>query len=164
MSHAFTQIETWLRANAAPLVGLLNPPAKKDAIAAFEARQGVIMPPEVRALYLTHDGEADNSDGIFGCMKMLPLWAIEEEIELTGESGIIPLFRSGGGDLYYVKSFDPTRPDHRLFEWWHEDPAEAAVISESVDDFLVEFSRKLHRGQFVYRPDELAALIDCDEL
>src|SRR5438046_722688 len=96
----FTSIEAWLRANAAPLVAMLNSPATEQSLAAFETDTGLKMPPEVRRLYMIHDGEAEGSDGIFGCMRMLPLSEIRKEIELIGEKGMIPIFRSGGGDLY----------------------------------------------------------------
>lgn len=138
--------------------------ATEQSLAASETHTGLTMPPEVRRLYLIHDGEADGSDGIFGCRKMLPLSEIRKEIELVGETGMIPIFRSGGGDLYYVKSFDPAHPDHRLREWWHENPQAAREIAPDVDAFLDDFAQKLQRGQFVYRPEELAALIDRDEL
>ena len=164
MQTPFTPIESWLRSNAAPLVWMLDPPATERSLAAFETDTGLRMPPEVRRLYLIHDGEAEASDGIFGCQKMLPLSEIRKEIELIGETGMIPIFRSGGGDLYYVKSFDPANPDHRLREWWHEKPEDAREIAPDIDAFLADFAQKLQRGQFVYRPDELAALIDRDEL
>ena len=164
MQTPFTSIEAWLRSNAAPLVAMLNPPATEQSLAAFETDTGLKMPPEVRRLYLIHDGEADGSDGIFGCWKMLALSEIRKEVELIGETGMIPIFRSGGGDLYYVKSFDPANPDPRLRECWHENPEEAREIAPDIDAFLAAFAQKLQQGQFVYRPDELAALIDRDEL
>jgi cell wall assembly regulator SMI1 len=163
-NDSFAEIEGWLGTNAPPLVKLLNPPVDEAAITAFETQRKLRMPPEVKRLYLIHNGESKKSDGIFGCWKMLPLAEIEKEIELTGETGIIPLFRSGGGDLYYVKRYDSLKPDHRLFEWWHENPADAEVIAESVERFLFDSNQKLKRGQYVYRPEELAALIDRDEL
>jgi hypothetical protein len=164
MQTPFTPIEDWLRSNAAPLVAMLNPPATEQSLSAFETDTRLKMPPDVRRLYLIHDGETDASDGIFGCMKMLPLSEIQKEIELIGETGMIPIFRSGGGDLYYVKSFDPVDPDHHLREWWHENPEEAREVAADIDAFFADFTQKLRRGQFVYRPDELAALIDRDEL
>jgi cell wall assembly regulator SMI1 len=164
MQTPFTPIEAWLRSNAPPLVAMLNPPATEESISAFETATGLKIPPAVRRLYLIHDGEAGGSDGIFGCWKMLPLAEIRNEIELIGETGIIPIFRSGGGDLYYVKSLDPAKPDQRLLEWWHENPKKAREVAPDIDTFLGEFAQKLQRGQFVYRPEELAALIDRDEL
>ncbi|MEZ6138953.1 MAG: SMI1/KNR4 family protein [Zavarzinella sp.] len=153
-----------MRLNAPPLVAMLNPAATEQSLASFERQTGLKIPPEVRQLYLIHDGEADASDGIFGCIKMLPLSEIEREIELIGETGMIPIFRSGGGDLFYVKSFDPAIPDHYLREWWHENPEEARVVALDINTYFSDFTKKLLRGQFVYRPDELEALIDRDEL
>src|SRR5208337_1998514 len=72
-TDTFAEIEAWLALNAAPLSKLLNPPADDAAITAFENRRKVRMPPEVRRLYLIHNGESERSDGIFGCWKMLPL-------------------------------------------------------------------------------------------
>ena len=164
MTDTFSEIETWLGSNAPALLTVLNPPADEAAIRAFETRRNLRLPPDIRRLYLIHDGESDKSDGIFGCWKMLSLADIEGEIELIGEHGIIPLFRSGGGDLYYVKSYDSEKPDLRLLEWWHENPAQAQVISASVEEFLFDFNQKLKSGQFVYRPDEMAALINRDDL
>jgi cell wall assembly regulator SMI1 len=159
-----TQIKTWLRTNAAPLVDLLNPPATEKSIALFEKRTKLKLPPDVKRLYLIHNGESEKSDGIFGCWKMLSLSEIEQELKLTDEKGIIPLFRSGGGDLYYVKTFDPAKPDYRLFEYWNDERTQVNIVSDSVEKFLHDFNHQLQNGQFVYKPEDLAALIDRDDL
>jgi cell wall assembly regulator SMI1 len=164
MQEVVAALEGWLASNAPPLLELLNPPATTADIAAFEARHALALPPEPRSLYLTHDGEADGSDGIFGCWRWLPLKEVTEEIELIGSTGIVPLFRSGGGDLYYVKSYNPAAPDQRLYEWWHEVPEKAEVIADSLERFITRFVADLRAGQYVYRPTELAALIDRREL
>lgn len=161
MQEAVARLEAWLAANAPPLRELLNPPATADAVAAFEARTGMVLPPDARRLYALHDGEADGSDGIFGCQRWLPLSLVAEEVELIGSEGIVPFLRSGGGDLLYVNA---SGADCRVFEWWHESPQDAAVIADSLEAWLSEFVTRLHAGGYVYRPDELAALIDRREL
>ena len=120
------------------------------------------LPPDAWRLYSLHDGEADGSDGIFGCWRWLPLATVAEEVELVGSAGIVPLFRSGGGDLLYVKAGDG--PDRRVFERWHESPGDAKVVAEDLEGWLGEFVARLHAGGYAYRPDELAALIDRNEL
>ena len=162
MQEAFAQLEVWLAANAQPLHGLLNPPATADAIATFTARTRLILPPDARRLYELHDGEADASDGIFGCQRWLPLSAVAEEIELIGSEGIVPFLRSGGGDLLYVAAGNGA--DRRVFEWWHESPDDAEVVAESLEAWLSAFVARLHSGGYVYRPDELAGLIDRREV
>jgi hypothetical protein len=161
METAVAKLEAWLAANAPPLRGLLNPPATADAVAAFEARTSLTLPPDARRLYALHDGEADGSDGIFGCQRWLPLSVVAEEVELIGSDGIVPFLRSGGGDLMHVRAGGGS--DQRVLEWWHESPEDAKVVAESLEAWLSEFVARLHAGGYVYRPDELAALIDRRE-
>src|SRR6516164_9627411 len=111
LRETLTAIEAWLQEHAKPLLDLLNAPASPADIASFEADTGLVLPPEARCLYSIHDGETDDSDGIFGCLRWLPLRVVAEEVELIGSDGIVPLFRSGGGDLLYVKSYEPAAPD-----------------------------------------------------
>jgi hypothetical protein len=164
MEETFARLEAWLAEHARPLRALLNPPASAADIAAIEARASLIVPSELRRLYALHDGEADGSDGIFGCQQWLPLRVVAEEVELIGSAGIVPFLRSGGGDLLYVKSQTAADVDRRVYEWWHEKPEEAKVIAESLEAWLAEFVGRLYAGAFVYRPEELAALIDRRDL
>jgi hypothetical protein len=157
-------IEEWLARNANPLLLLLNPPTSPAEIDSFENEYDVTMPPDARALYSIHNGEADPSDGIFGCWRWLPLRVVGEEIKLIETKGIVPLFRSGGGDLYYVKTFQPERPDQRLYEWSHEAPTKTIVVAESLEQFIAGFVTQLLENRYVYLPDELKALVDRDEL
>lgn len=167
MNEHLDRIEKWLQANAPDLVGLLNPPATRDDLSAFESRHDVLLPPEVEQLYLTHNGESEESDGLFGCWKLLSLEKIQQEIELVGHEGRVPLFLSGGGDSYYVKSFDQANPDYKLYEYWHDQPDDETVIADSLLQFLNDFCDKLDSGQYVLDPDTenpLKALVDKDDL
>ncbi len=163
MEAEIARLEAWLADHAPPLLGLLNPPATPAAIAGFEARTGLTLPPDVRRLYAIRDGEAGGSDGIFGCRRWLPLASVAEEVELIGSDGLFPFLRSGGGDLLYVKA-ETTSEDRRVFEWWHEAPERGEVVAESLEAWFSGFFARLYAGDFVYRPEELAALIDRREL
>jgi hypothetical protein len=166
--RSFAEIETWIAANAAPLRLLLNPPATEATIRAFESRHGVVFPPDVRSFYLTHDGESPESDGILGFMRLLPLAEIEDAAAAIAEGGltrVIPILESGGGDRHYVQSYDAANPDPKLYDWWHERPAQADVIADSLEAFFADFLAKLHQGQYVYEPEEApGGLINKDEL
>lgn len=94
----------------------------------------------------------------------MPLRVVGEELELIGSEGIVPFLRSGGGDLLYVRSHSATDTDRRVYEWWHEAPEEAKVVAESLEAWLTEFVDRLEFGGYVYRPEELAALIDHRDL
>ena len=81
--------------------------------------------------------------------------------------GRIPILLSGGSDSYYVKSFDESKPDTKLYECWHEQPDEKTIIAQSLNDYFTEFNKKLIDGQYVLDPDSdnpLKALVDKDEL
>jgi hypothetical protein len=164
MEAALARLEAWLARNAPPLRDLLNPLATASDIAAFEVRTSLVIPPELRRLYAVHDGEADGSDGIFGCQRWLPLRVVAEEVELIGSEGIVPFLRSGGGDLLYVRSDSGAGTDRRVYEWWHEAPEEARVVAENLEAWLAEFVARLESGSFVFRPEDLAALIDRRDL
>ncbi len=167
MKEYTDRIKKWLDTNAPDLLKLLNPPATNDDLSAFESANDLVLPQEVRELYLIHNGESEDSDGLFGCMKLLPLESIEEEIELMEHEGIIPLFLCGGGDSYFVKSFDSVNPDQRIYECWHESPEDETVIAASLSQFLSDFCEKLENGQFVRHPDSdnpLRALVNRDDL
>ena len=164
MEPSFVVIEAWLAGNAPRLQGMLNPPASIADIATFEARTSLVLPPEARQFYAIHDGEAEGSDGIFGCRRWLPLEVVAEEVELIGSEGIVPLFRSGGGDLLCVKSQANATPDRHLYEWWHEVPEPLTVVAESLEAFILQFVTDLYSGRYLYLPDELEALIDRQDL
>lgn len=164
LQNALVALEAWLAEYAPPLLPLLNAAADPVDISTFEAESGLRLTPQARALYMTYDGEADGSDGIFGCRRWLPLKEVSREVSLIGSEGVIPLLRSGGGDLLYVKSYTPTAPDERVYEWWHEQPDLTEVVAESLEAFVTGFVADLQAGRYVYRPDELAALIDRREI
>lgn len=148
--------------NASPLLEFLNPPAIDAAITEFEARTAMTLPTDARHLYALHDGEADGSDGIFGCQRWLPLSVVAEEIELIKSVDIVPFLRSGGGDLLFVRAGNVV--DRRVFELWHEASGDSIVVAENLEAWLSAFVARLHAGGYVYRPSELTALIDRREL
>lgn len=171
-ASAFEFLEKWISENASPLQSNLNPPATLDQIIEVEEHLGVKFPQKVINAYLIHNGESADSDGLFGCIKWLSLeeiirvhsdyFQIEKEYQFgnINTDVIIPLFQSGGGDLYYVESGS----SGELIEWWHEQPATRNVISNSIETYFIEFVQKLKSGQYVYIENELSALIDKNDL
>ena len=162
-------IRLWLQTNAAPLFDELNQPATKEDISAFEATTGLILPRSVRAAYALHNGEDVSSHGIFSTWRWLPLDEVISHRQQLLESGIgwtdtvIPVLLSGGGDYYFVESVDTELGESQIFEWWHEQPTRDAKYA-SFAAMLKNFADHLERGQYVYLPDELAGLIDRDDL
>lgn len=172
MDSAFAYLESWIEENAATLQSNLNPPATLEDINKTEKALGLTFPQKVKDAYLIHNGESKTSDGLFGCIKWLSLdevirlhaeyagFEAKDDLGVFNADVIIPLFQSGGGDLYYVES----GPTSELKEWWHEQPTKEIVISKDLEAFFIEFVQKLKNGQYVFIEDDLSALIDKDDL
>ncbi|MEZ0370916.1 MAG: SMI1/KNR4 family protein [Candidatus Sericytochromatia bacterium] len=178
---SFAQIEAWLDAHAPALNSYLNPPASLEQINYLEQQIGCRLPVSVREAYHLHDGEAKASDGLYGTWRWLPLaevLAVHEEhcsIEAEYHFGdflpalMIPLMQSGGGDLYYIEycgkpsESDASDWESEVIEWFHEQPTRE-VIAASFARLWKTFANGLEAGEYVYRPDDLQALLEEDEL
>jgi len=151
----------------------LNPLATEAEIAAVEKTLGVRFPKSVRDTYLIHNGESQESDGLFGLWRLLPLDEVvtksNELAELSRQyefhdfdpSLMIPILESSG-DFYCVES-SAAGEETPVVEWWHESPSHE-IKSPSFGEFVEAFIEKLNRGGYVYRPNELKGLIDIDDL
>lgn len=68
----------------------LNPPATMDEIEAAEAKMGVAFPDDLKALYLTHNGEMESGPGLFFGLPFLSLDDMLSEwqtwVELSGDA------------------------------------------------------------------------------
>jgi hypothetical protein len=90
------------RRMATPAPSVLPGPADAAAIAAFEARTGVALPPALRRVY------AEVADGGFGPGEgILPLVRVAEEYEELREPGMMPRNREWPRTLLPLVSMDP---------------------------------------------------------
>lgn len=71
-ASAWGTIESWLRANAPDLLGMLLPPASEDQIAAAEHALGCTLPPSYADSLRVHDGQENRSPLVAGWY-LLPL-------------------------------------------------------------------------------------------
>ena len=171
MKEKWQKLESWLAANAPKVLEPLNPPASEAEIAATEAAIGMSLPPSVRDSYEVHNGEK-NVWGLFATWQFLPLeevvGTIEEMEQIEAEyqfgdfdtSLMIPILRSGGGDLYYVeRSYNGEETE--LIEWWHEDPSRD-VKAASFEAFFDEFLQRLESGAVVF-DEECGGLVEKED-
>lgn len=178
VTAAFARIEAWLEVQAPALKALLNPPADPAHIAELEQALACRLPDSVREAYALHDGESSESNGLHGTWRWLPLAEVRavynEQLLIEAEyhfgdfgPGMIPLMQSGGGDLYYVEACpEPADAacESELIEWWHEQPSRE-VQAASFAAFWQTFADALEAGGvYVYRPDDLQAMLEADEL
>lgn len=173
MKKQWETIEHWLAENASELKGNLNPAATDAEIAAVEKTLGVRFPQSVRDTYLIHNGESQESDGLFGLWRLLPLDEVVTKSNELAELGrqfefhdfdpslMIPILEASG-DFYCIQS-SAAGEETPVVEWWHESPSHE-VEALNFCEFVKAFVEKLNRGRYVYRPDELMGLIDVDEL
>ena len=79
MDRTWERIEAWLAVNAHAVADGLNPPASPESLAATEHFLGVQFPDDVRASYLRHDGQRDNSPGLLDGWEWLSLERVRDE-------------------------------------------------------------------------------------
>jgi cell wall assembly regulator SMI1 len=65
VKHNWNRIEAWLTTNLPEVIADLNPPASDDAIAHAETILGLTLPDGFKALYRLHDGQRQDSRGVF---------------------------------------------------------------------------------------------------
>jgi len=138
VSESFARIESWLSINAPNVLLQLNKPiSSTDELDKAETILGVKFPPSVREAYTYHDGESNESKGLFGCWRWLPLheiieWSDEEKQNVQKyqfsdfkPSFMIPLLESttSHNDLRYVEtSGDDGQEETSVIEWNHNQP------------------------------------------
>lgn len=162
MIENWERLTRWLRIHAPHLLNNFNEPASEAEISAFEAKINSKLPPTVRASYLIHDGETPESRGIFATWRFLPLAEVAAQIETVrfiakkvkkkdfdnfDATKLIPVMRSGGGDLYCVEnSIDGAESE--LVEWWHESPSRI-IKAVNFAVYFADFIEKLENGEIV---------------
>lgn len=164
-------IRRWLAEHAPGLSGLLNPAATPAVIAALERELGLELPPAVRAAYLQHDGEAADSQGIFGTWVWLPLRELRRRhLELRGCDparlpgldipNFLPLLESGGGDMRYALAGAADGP---LGEYDARRGPVGTAFAGGLAEYLETFLRRLHAGDYLYLPDDLLGLCERED-
>jgi cell wall assembly regulator SMI1 len=138
VSESFTRIESWLSKNAPSVLQQLNPPiSSTNELDTAEDILGAKFPPSVREAYTYHDGESNESKGLFGSWRWLPLreiieWNDEQKQNVKKyrllefkPAFMIPLLESTASDddLRYVEtSGDDGQEETPVIQWNHTQP------------------------------------------
>ncbi|WP_082611128.1 SMI1/KNR4 family protein [Lysobacter sp. Root916] len=164
MSFVWKQLDEWLSSNAPEAYLSLNPPATEGQIAAAEERMGLSFPASLRGTYLAHDGESDDSAGLFNSWMLLPLLRVvehwEEFVQLEeddpggwGDGDFsaktsIPVMWFEG-EIRYVTTSGPTAG--AVYELpRHGKPV---LLAPSFDCFLENTYRQCVDGSLIVEPD-----------
>lgn len=173
MKDRWDRVREWLDTNAPELTTVLRPGATDAEISQAESAIGLEFPPSVRDTYRIHDGQTDDSFGLVGYWRLLPLtavvrqWKELRDIEREFEFGdwdprmSIPVMENGGGDLLYVEHA-PDGSETPVVEWWHENPTRD-VKAPSFAAYIDAFLDALEAGEYVYLEAD-GALVHEDDL
>ena len=157
------RIKQWLEANYRQHLPLLNHPVEQKILAQTEQELGYPLPGALVDVMLINNGEAADSDGLFGTWRLL---SVSEQVAayrfLSGderfpEKKFHPVLESGGGDFYCIDL-----SSNALVEWWHEGGYNGAV-SPGLAEFLQAFNQSLLDGDYVI-VEGLSGLADKSEL
>lgn len=120
VAQSWTRIEAWFAEHLPDALATLRPPASEVDLENLEERIGCPLPPDVRASYLIHDGQACHDDDTYGLGVVFG-----RMIEPIAEGeGVMWLYEHrvehkwwGGGELDARLGFLPTRRDARGGKW-----------------------------------------------
>jgi hypothetical protein len=79
MNEIWQQFDTWLQTHGPDVMPHLNPPATPSDITAAERKIGVTFPDSLRSSYLAHNGETEDSPGVFDYWSWLSLDRVVEQ-------------------------------------------------------------------------------------
>jgi cell wall assembly regulator SMI1 len=166
MSQAWINLDAWLSAHAPEAFAALSEPAAPADIASVEREISLSMPRSLRSSYLVHNGEAEDSAGVFDSWQLLPLERVvehwQEFVQLQEHAGLgvlgdgefdakssIPVmwFESA---IRYVKA-EPAGSEGAFFELpRHGKPI---LLAASFGEFLEGLHHQLLAGELVVEPD-----------
>jgi len=166
MSQTWIDLDGWLAEHAPEAFAALNDPATPTEIASAEREMGLSMPPSLHASYLVHDGEADDSAGVFDNWQFLPLervvqhWREFAELQAHAGQGVlgdgefdakssIPVMWSEG-EIRYVKA-DSSGSEGAFYELPRY--GKPVLLATSLGEFLKDLHRELLTGALVVEPD-----------
>jgi internalin A len=87
VTEIMNRLQAMLKDALPQLEGSLRGPANEKTLAEAEIELGLVLPEELRALYLLHDGEETNGPGLFMGLRFLPVeelvqhWKVWAELE-----------------------------------------------------------------------------------
>lgn len=181
--RSWKRIEDWFAHHLPQVIDDLRPPATDDEIRTTERILGVTFPDDVRALYRIHDGQWEDTTGVFFGMPLLPLHHIvaewrswidnidpgtNEELSEGCTSdpedaiqclytcrGWIPLSHDHGGNHLGIDLAPGPRGESGQIINFGRDEQDKFVLASSLDDFLLKLGDLLDEDNFLIDGEEL---------
>lgn len=192
MQDIWTQIESWMRANAPQVLDTLQPGASDAQIAELESALAIQLPDDVRASYRIHNGQATYKYGLINGREFLSLerirdeWQVWKELLDSGtfqteegqdqgsdpDPGIrnlwwsdkwIPLTYDGGGNHDCLDLYPADGGTvGQIITMWHDDD-ERKLVAPSFRAWLKQYAEGLAAGQFAFS-EEYSGVVDVNDL
>lgn len=171
MRAHWTEIESWLKANAPAIYEGLNPPASAQQVADAEKALGVRFPADCVASFQIHNGQKFDSPWLFDAWELLSLerivdeWKVWKDLLDRGDfresrsvsfgatvddwwSPLwIPLTYDGAGNHDCLDlSPGPEGRSGQIIKMWHDD-VERTVMAPSYEAWFSGFASDLKNGR-----------------
>ena len=186
MSDAtWTRIDSWLAANAAKIIGNLNPPASDGDLSHAEATIGAPMPDGLRDLYRRHNGlnDDDNHGSLFYGMHFVPLAELVDRHSRTAGEPVPVRAADDGIDMHDILNPEWITFAHdfgdcslcvdlapaaggTIGQVIFTDQADSTAIwlANGIEQFLAEFAGDLELNKYFLNSDALDEgnhFLDC---
>ncbi|MEL6352493.1 MAG: SMI1/KNR4 family protein [Cyanobacteria bacterium J06627_28] len=191
MEEIWLRITVWIESNAPHLLEVLQPGASEAQISELESSLSIVLPDDVKALYLLCNGQSVCNYGIINGNEFLSLERIKDEWSIWKDlldadefaehdntesnridpeirntwwsSKWIPLTYNGSGD-HDCLDLDPTERGTigQIITMWHDDD-ERKVIASGIRAWLQQYSEQLEAGQLVFS-EEYNGIVSVDDV
>lgn len=191
MEEIWSRIIVWIEANAPQLLEVLQPGASEAQISELESSLSIVLPDDVKALYLLCNGQSSYGYGVIDGNEFLSLerikdeWSVWKELLDAGEfaehdntesnridpeirntwwsSKWIPLTYNGGGD-HDCLDLDPTEEGAigQIITMWHDDD-ERKVTASGIRAWLQRYAEQLETGQLVFS-EKYNSIVSVDDV
>ncbi|MDQ1593229.1 MAG: hypothetical protein QOG71_3856 [Pyrinomonadaceae bacterium] len=181
MEELWQRIEEWLRQHAPHILEGLNAGASEDEIKALHTQVGASLPEELVAFYRVHNGQRQDSSGLFFGLQFLSIdevltnresWTeldyMNEEMEDMMESypdGVIKKLYANAGWLPVTHDYGGNHIGVDLDPDWKgargqvivfgRDEDRKRLAAESFPAFIEFFVAQLEQGNYYFNEDQL---------
>ena len=160
MRDLIRRSDAWLKANRPDYYSILRPGVEDAALDAYQARFGLVLPPELRQLYRWRDGQdLGRSIALVHNHMFVPLAHSASDKEMLDgmigadfedpawwRRGWVPFTESYGGDRYCVSLDAEDGAPGQVIDFWHDEPTRN-VLAPSFADWFRELVLAMEQGR-----------------
>lgn len=185
MQEFWQKIESWLTENYPKGLKKLNKGASDALLQKTEKRLSVTFLEDLREFYKIHNGTKEDLgllDGLLSLEEIQEQWEIWKDLTDEGtfdeyksepqmgirddwwNPGWIPITHDGGGN-HICLDMNPADGGRvgQMITMWH-DSSERELVADSFRQWVEEYAAALEAGEYVYSPEEYAAIVRVEDV